>query len=265
METTFDSIRDLDFEIHDVFEKNAPSIFEFIKTSKIPNTSQTFLRFITKTNFIKEGIFELYESENLYAINILFRSLIEHYLRFNYIFFRLAAEQNDNIGLEYLKFCSLSEDIDTGKAWKDVAKVLDKNPALEPYEVLQDWNPDLKKYTKEEIQRISSQFRYKNIIRFIDDRINTEKQYEKNKFLLNLIPVYSDLSSFVHGGPGADNSLIENTDKEKRENKLIERIEHSFITAAAVKQFTFLIFSQYDKQFEKGYIEIYEIMKKNAR
>ena len=161
---TFDKICELDEEIHSVVEETMPLVFDLIKVIVIPKTATTLLAFITKTNFIKDGIFELYQTQNIYSINILFRSLVEHFLRFEYVFFRLGLEKNDSVGEDYLKFCSLSESIDTGKAWKDVAKILDKDPNLDPYEVLKSINDDFKAFSKQHIIDKSSQFRYKNII-----------------------------------------------------------------------------------------------------
>lgn len=253
--TKIDSLRDIDFKAHDIFEQNGSAIFELIKSDKIPKTANTFLLFIAKTNFIKESIFELSESQNIYAINILFRSLIEHYLRFKYIFFRVLGDKNDSIGEEYLKLCSLSENIDTGKAWKDIAKMLENNPTADPYELLKEFNPDFNKYSKEEITKASEQFRYKNIIRFINSKLNKDNKFEGNEFLMKLIPIYSDLSSFVHGGPSADKKLFETQDEKERLEEVLHKIELSFMIAATVKMFSYLVFYQYDKRFNEAYLE----------
>lgn len=259
---TLEKIRELDFEIQDIFEKNDPLIFKLLKNDKIPKTSNTILLFITKTSFIKESIFELYESQNIYSINILFRSLIEHYLRFQYIFFRVLIDKNDNIGEEYLRFCSLSENIDTGNAWKDVSKILDINPAADPYEILKEVNSDFKKFSKQEIVTKSNQFRYKNIIRFINETINKENRFKGNEFFLQIIPIYSDLSSFVHGGPSADQTLFKIKKEEDRVENLINKIELSFMITATVKLFSYLVFYQYDKGFENAYTETKKLIDK---
>lgn len=70
---TIEQIFELDDKLFEIFQENLPSIAEFNNSSIIPKTGNVLLLFITKTNFIKEGIFELYESENLYGITILFR------------------------------------------------------------------------------------------------------------------------------------------------------------------------------------------------
>ncbi len=261
----FDKICEFDSEIHDVLVENMPLVFELIKSVQIPNTANTMLLFITKTNFIKEGIFELYESQNLYSMNILFRSLIEHFLRFQYIFFRLGIDKNDSAGEDYLKFCSYSENVDTGKAWKDVARILDNDPGLDPFEILIEITPDLKNYTKQDIIEKINQFRYKNIIRFIDNKLNKEKKYSDNSFLLKIIPLYSELSSFVHGGPSSDHLMMENFSEDIRSKELLRIVSLAFSMTASVKLFSFLMYHQYDKRFGQAYLKIDNIIKKYNR
>jgi hypothetical protein len=258
--TTFDNIKESDLKIHSLFEEAFPKIVDLLKTAPIPKAGNTMLFFIVKTNFIKEGVFELYQSENYYSIQILFRSLIEHFLRFEYVFFRLGLDKNDTVGEDYLKFCSLSENIDTGKAWKEVAKILEINPNLDPYDVLKEINEDMKKYSKQEIIDRAAQFRYKNIIKFINGHLNKHKEH-RNDFILNIIPEYSNLSSFVHGGPGSDQMLMSMDTDEKRQKELLRIIRLTFLIAGSVKLFAFLTYFQYDKSFGKFYSEMGRIMK----
>lgn len=257
-----EKLREIDFEIHNIFEKNGPVIIEFTKSDKIPKTSNTFLLFITKTNFIKEAIFELSESQEIYSINILFRSLIEHFLRFQYMFFRVLMDKNDSIGDDYIRFCSLSENIDTGKAWKDVAKILDTNPTADPYEILKEVKPDYKDFSKDDIIKKAEQFRYKNIIQFINNKLNKDQTFERNEFLLKIIPIYSDLSSFVHGGPSADQALFETMDMNKRIEAVKNKVELAFIIAGTVKLFSYFVFYQYDKRLGDAFAQTRKLIDK---
>jgi hypothetical protein len=82
--------------------------------------------------------------------------------------------------------------------------------------------------------------------------------------LLKIIPEYSDLSSFVHGGPNADKIMLEFLDKRKRDKELINKIELVFFLTGSIKALSFLVFYQYEKIFGKGYLEINKILKQNA-
>lgn len=258
---TIDQLLEFDNQIYKVIEKNQALIFRFNKDSKIPKISNVLINFIIKTNFIKEGIFELYKSDNLYSINILCRSLIEHFLRFEYIFLRVLKEKIDDIGEEYLKLCALNEDIDIGKAWKFVGEMIGKNTDSAPYDILKEINSNNEKYSKDEIKNSTNHFRYRDIIRYINQNINKDLKYEDNSFILNIIPNYSELSSFVHGGPNADKVMMKYINKKSRDEELLNKIDLAFMITASIKLHSFLVFCQFDKKFSKGYLEIDKIIK----
>lgn len=261
--TTFDKIREHDSEIYDVFVKYTPVTNEILKTIKHPKTGLTLVQFMVKTNFIKEGIFELYESENLYSMSILFRSMIEHFLRFQYIFLRFAKDKNDSIGEDYIVFCSLNEFIEIGKSWKDVSKISGERPVLDPYDLLKEFNPDFARYSRKEIENKSHQFRYKNIIKFIHELVDNRPPLVDTSLLLKLIPKYADLSSFVHGGPNSDKEMMKNISEEVRNKVLLDIIEQTFIMTASVKSFSYLMLYQEDRRLGSAYNEVQSIMKKH--
>jgi len=79
-------LRDRDDEIHGVFVEFFPWTLGLLRRTIPPSkTLRVFLWFIAKTDFLKNGIFDLCESDNLYAENVLYRSLIEYHLRFMYV------------------------------------------------------------------------------------------------------------------------------------------------------------------------------------
>jgi len=78
------------------------------------------MNFIANTNFIKEGIIELAYTDNTYSLNILLRSLIEQYLKFQFIWMKFIENKDDTIGVGYWEFYSFSEDVNYAKAWKKV-------------------------------------------------------------------------------------------------------------------------------------------------
>lgn len=247
-------ILEADDQVYEIFTEVAPKMAEFMHTSTIPKTAQALFHFIAKTNAIKEAIFNSCEGNNLYAINILYRSLVEHLLRFHYIFFRVLIDKTDEIGQDYLKFCSLSENIDYGIAWKDVAKILERNPEADPYEVLKEIDEDYKDYTKAQIQEKSNQFRYKQIVRYIKKQLNDQTD-TTNSFLLNIIPEYASLSSYVHGGPQADWEMFKYSD-EDLEAFVLERTALTLNIATTVKMFTLLVYCQYDPSFGPAYTKM---------
>jgi hypothetical protein len=129
------------------------------------------------------------------------------------------------------------------------------NPTEDPYEILKEVNPDYKNFSKDDIIKKAEQFRYKNIIRFINNKINKDKTFEGNEFLLKIIPIYSDLSSFVHGGPSADKVLFETMEENKRIEAVKNKAELAFMIAGTVKLFSYLVFYQYDKRLGDAFAQ----------
>ena len=83
---TIAKIRDFDDEIFKAMELNFHNSLSTFSNVGFTNVGRAFTMFVTKTNFIKNAIFDLCENDDPYSANILFRSLIEHHLKFMFIF-----------------------------------------------------------------------------------------------------------------------------------------------------------------------------------
>lgn len=113
---TIENIRDIDEEIFEVMKENFHNSLPTFSRVGFTNVGRAFTTFVTKTNFIKNAVFDLCENDDTYSANILFRSLIEHHLKFMFIFIRHTKEQNDDVGIEYYQFCDLIESITIGRS-----------------------------------------------------------------------------------------------------------------------------------------------------
>ena len=246
---TIEKIREIDEEIFEVMKDNFQNSISIFSNVGYTNVGKALTMFITKTNFIKNAIFDICENDDPYSANILFRSLIEHHLKFMFIFIRHTQEQNDEVGNEYYKFCDFSESIAIGKSWLDNWQILTQENEDKLYEVIVDIKPELKKYSKKEIMQKAKQFNYRTIITFIKSSIKDIKY----GWLNVIIPNYGDLSSYVHGGPLADRYLLYFNDVEEREKKLINICSLTFLTANILKQLFYMLLAQIDK----GQYEVY--------
>jgi len=88
-----DRIVEIDDKIHNSFQSFMEKKGQFSETFAFPNTLAAFINFITSTKFIKGGIIELAYSDNTYSINILFRSQIEQFLKFQFIWMKFAERE----------------------------------------------------------------------------------------------------------------------------------------------------------------------------
>jgi len=253
-----------DAQIHGIVEEVMPMAIEFGHGPPIPKTVNVFLSFIASTEFIKNGIFDLVEAENIWATKILFRSLIEHFFRFQYIFFRACEEKGDGVAEDYLKFSSFKEGLLIGKSWKRVAKILGQDSPLTPYEALKDLIPDIGSYSRREIDKRASQFDFANVLEHICGKLRLPTENGSVPFPLTMIPEYSDLSSFVHGAPAAIQIMNSMQDEGKLAAELIHTAELAFQAAGSVKVFSLLVFFQHDKRFGPAYSKITKLVELNV-
>jgi hypothetical protein len=253
-------VRERDSHVRRTVEEFMPLALEFTARGPIPKTSGVFLSFVASTEFIKDGVLDLAETENVYASKILFRSLIEHFLRFQYLWFRVSEEKNEAAAEDYVKQGLIKENLQVGKSWKRVARILGRDSGLTPHDALRDILTDAANLSNKEIDQQASQFEYARIIEYIFKKVKWSKG-EEVPFLLKIIPNYSDLSCFVHGAPGAMNIMRSLDGRGELTADLINMAELAFQMAGGVKTFSLLTFCQYDDKFRSPYLKIVELLR----
>ena len=204
-EAWLENVRDKDNEIFDLVNESAIGVLNQIKESEFAETLSILFAFMGNTNFIKNGVYDACEKDNLYSAKILFRSLIEHWIKSQYIWVRFGKEKNNDVGREYRLFCALDEQVKYGNSLIKLNEILGAEQRGEdPWELVFTLKPELQKeHTKKTIKHKVKQFEYRKIIEFL---IN-QTDLGNDGFLTPAIPEYSELSSFVHGGPEAINFM----------------------------------------------------------
>jgi len=256
-----EEIQDLDDLIFKEFQGYYPDILNSNFSNQFPQTIKLSSLLTISSNFIKNSIFNCAENDDLYGIKILFRSLIEHYLRFMYIWFNWIKYKNDDISKKYIEFNEARDKLDELKS--QIAKYKLSNPESKMVtlnELIQK-HPDLKKYSKDEIEKETLKYSYKNIISFLKQ---IDHKHETETTLLgSLIIEYSKLSAFVHGSSGSHNEMTEYSNKSERIKEYERICGLAFQMAGAVKLLSLLMLVQTDKdRFESNYLNIDHIMKK---
>lgn len=173
-----------------------------IPKSEHPFTLFALLSFVPKIESIRIAIFALAELEEFYSAKILFRSAIEHFLKFQYVWFRYLDEKSDDAGIDYFVFGSAKEELDFAKSLQAKARLLGEQMHIDTLEVLKQFDKRLKDETSQSLRMRAKQFAHRNIVSYVYEKLNSTDQQLKLTFLSNIIPAYSELSSFVHGGPG---------------------------------------------------------------
>ncbi|MDD4110957.1 MAG: hypothetical protein PHS54_05365 [Clostridia bacterium] len=194
-----DDIREKDNDLFLTIKEIMPIFFEYSKNTKYPKTTLALLSFQTHLSTIKNAIIDLSEENNIYSIKALYRILLEHLMKGVYIWSRYLKEKNDEVGIEYNNLMKIGENLKYGNSIKQLSIILDaETKNMDVWDTLCKYDNNLKKMNKKDITNIISKFDYKNIAKYLIDN---------KTFIHDLVPTiiseYSELSSFVHGGPNA--------------------------------------------------------------
>ena len=165
-----------EIELHDgklmnTIIEESPELLLRILSSAIPKSGVTIFNLLVGMNSLKLGIFELCKSRDLYSLNVLYRSFLEHFIKINYFCHRLMIEKNDDVGNEYDMFYSVNEKVMYGKSIEELTKIIDFEYQGKTFEqIIHEISPELKEYSNKEIREKILQFNYK-------------KKHLKNRYL----------------------------------------------------------------------------------
>ena len=251
-------IYDANNNIKEIFKANFDELAKDFESSSIANIGRIMAVFCLRTEFISEAIYYLCKMANIYSANILFRSLIEHFLKQQYIFFRYAIEQNEKVCDEYYKYYGNYEYIHYINVLKKNNEILESRELNDnELKFLNDIVSEIKKNPEFEImKKCYKKFQYIEILKYIYGnlkKVEQEKVEQENIPLLKLIiPEYCRLSSFVHAGPQAELQLYKYMEKDNLIYSLENIAETSLYMRAGILSTTFLIGSSINDK----YIEI---------
>lgn len=243
-EATLHAIRDADDEAFLVIDALAPDFPRCIKESRYPKTLHALFAFSARSAYLKTAIFDLAQARNLYAINVLYRSLAEHHLRGFYLFVRALDERTDQPGEDYFQYCGAGEMLAYARAWESFAD-LTKEPRNESFNALEIVGrvyPSVKTARADEIGAKSNQFRFHNILRFLAEHPSKFVGAER-PFLAKLVPIYSELSGYTHGGPAAGWENAKQDD-EGHERRIIEIAEWAFFFSSTSWFLALMVFTR---------------------
>lgn len=162
-------------------------------------TMLALISFHTHLSTIKNAIIDLSEENNIYSIKALYRIYLEHWLKGTYIWTRYGYEQNDDVGHEYLRLGRIGEELKYGNSIKQVAVILDaESKNIDVWDTLCKYDKKLASLNKKDVTDIIKKFEYKSIAQYL-----VENKASGADWIPTIIPEYSELSSFVHGGPSA--------------------------------------------------------------
>jgi len=261
---SLENIREADDYLFEIISESLDSkVVPVLQKSIIPKSGHAFVMFITKAAFIKNAILDIAESENLYSMNILYRSLFDHYLKFHFLFNRSLKNRDDEAANDYYLYCDIEENLSFIENLKKGQKIFGMPENIEAaWDLLTKHRPELKNLKLDEVKKKASQFQYKNLIRSLWQDFSRKPDAE-GFFLLKLIlPEYSELSSYVHGGVFAEYALGNFADNQKRERAIIGTSRTTFFLFWFIVHFTYVAAFQFDKSLKEPLLKITEIIRK---
>jgi len=252
----------IDNEIFEILKKYLPHSIKQIERTKLPFTLKALLHLHTVSNFIKNGIPDLVNSDNLYGSKILYRLLIEHYLKSEYLFIKAAKDGNDAAGHDYFTIYDFDENRKYANSCKYSASLygIDINESLN-FETLRKALPKTKDLSNNEIRDKISQFNYRKIISFIIKTLDAN-EFKGNTFFMSLIPIFSQLSSFVYAGPFANKEMLKNKNPNERKEVYTNKLEITLLISANIILRYFTVLSLFHEDHQKAIEEIDNITQK---
>ena len=214
-------------------------------------TAHVLFMYMGTTTSLLDSIFLCERGDNYYGMCILYRSLLEHFLRFQFFFINLAKNQKDDTySWRFVMTMDFYEKLELAKA-RNIARRIKTNEEKTYAEIwtnLQESRDEFKNFTKHEISEFSKNLSIKNIISFITSSMET--QPNEDHFLHDRIEQYSQLSSFVHGGLFAHKEAVRVEMLDNRYDSYLDICKWALEITTSIKILSYVSISQYVPDFE---------------
>ena len=232
-------------------------IKEAISTNDIPVrfpiTHEIVTNLANSISNIFVALLKQAEEGNLYSSFILYRPLLEHFLKGMYIMHKMAKDKNDETAEKYKVHYLISEFLAEKAGVLDMEDLLNNNQARTDFlKFLTSSYPNLQGFDKANQQEISAaikQFNLKEIVKYLHEEYKSIPELQSTKIIAQTLPEYSRTSTFTHGGPYA--SLL--MDKYKRENmeqnQLLKILQTALTATGVMKENSFMTY-EIDNSFK---------------
>lgn len=238
-----EDLRDRNDTYFETAKNLIPFYIEFAKTSPHKSTLSALMGFHASLSILKNSIIDLSETDNLYAIKVLYRVYLEQWMKGMYIWDRYGREKNDDVGQEYSSLGRIGELLKYGNSIKAVSELVDaESKGVDVWDNLCKLDPNLKKFNKKEITRNIKKFEYKNIAKYLLDN-----DTPGGSWVPTIIEEYAELSSFVHGGPSATDQCGQIAKHNEQFKEYKGMVRFSFNTC---RVFAYSVFSLMYKDFD---------------
>lgn len=227
--------------ILDLTRTDFDNIVNKISTCDFQETMLSVVNIMANIDFMKNGVFSLVKTEDIYSSEILYRCIIEHYIKQEYLVLKYLTTRNNSVGIEYKYFSDIGEQFDFINSVNKQNKLFNKEEVEYDFnEVLSLRYPEYRNLSKQKVREIKNQFSINNLIKVICELSkNISNISEMKDFILD----YSILSSFVHGGQNAINAMLSFSQNENQKQKEKYKIVRQAMNISYLSRFNVLILS----------------------
>ena len=257
-----DEVQEKNDNYFETIEDIMPTALQFSKKECFhKKTFLALFNFQVHLSTLKNALIDLSEENNIYSMKILYRVFLEHWLKGTYIWARYTKEKNDNVGVEYNSIGRIGEELRYGNSVKQVSIILDaETKNLDAWDTLCKYDSSLNKFNKKDITDNIKKFEYKNIIKYLVDNNAPGADW-----IPIIIPEYSELSSFVHGGPSASEQYSSTLYKNQfEEYKGMIRFSFNMCRAFAYSVFALMLKDLDNKKKEQTLPLLFKLQDKNG-
>jgi len=221
------------------FDRNIERIIEDSQKSSIPNTLKMLINAQRKIDELIPSV-ELFASKgHSYAINAVMRIIYEHYIVATYIWLKARKEKNDDCAIEFYNQYKLGELLKRVGYQLDIEgleKGIQKNNSPDKVKEKIRTVYELSDSEIQEAHRIKNQFDVKNILKYILNSISQNDYFrEAHLHFPFYLQQYSLLSSYVHGGPSAEDDMYNVPNELFIQKTLAENLDHSKMVSETIK------------------------------
>jgi len=210
--------------------KDEKDILKEIQKSKCANTQKLLYNKAKILIELKNTLQLAIENNNYYGANIIMRSLCEHNMIAFYVWISSNKNTNDKCAEEYYNEYVISEKIKQENYKLKIEGIQTNDKEVQNLEELKkrfDFLHDKDQKYISDVHNKAGQFKIDRIANYLFNKIIEDhpfKPFIEGTIGLNL-QEYNLLSSFVHGGPYAEEEKLNEMDSEKA-NKLKKKLKY---------------------------------------
>lgn len=235
---TFAELRAKDAKLRAIAPEIDKLLLNLVQGDPMAVSASVLSQLVASLEALKCGYLLLAEAGNFYGANVILRVFLEHLLKATAIFLDFAAQKN-SLAEGYLRLAECE-----ARAYLKALEYAGIHEDLISESPLFSLLTKGRSLSRKEAEMLESPFKYKALI----EKIRSDLGSDAGSFLLKIVPNYSELSGFVHGGPSA--ALITSRSPDELKQKLFLDAELVVGCLYSVKRYLLILASSLRPEFE---------------